>query len=201
MGNDQNPVSSGQVIGTALVERRRRVLQDHVTSISARLISRERDRAARLAHIHELQREIVSMREERHGQIEQIRALSKSLQQVSDTHSTLLSTHLMGDIERTCDNIVVLDNGHVVETGAVTSFIEETETLAIEVDDNREAVITGLAEAGLTAKLDGSVIVIEGVVGDDYDKIRDAIVAADAPLRRLAPRRHELTEIFEKDRS
>ncbi|MCH7734233.1 MAG: ABC transporter ATP-binding protein [Chloroflexi bacterium] len=112
--------------------------------------------------------------------------------------SLLLSSHLMGDIERTCDNIIVLDNGHVVETGAVTSFIEETETLAIEVDTNRDAVITALRERGLEAELDGSTIVIEGVIGDDYDVIRDAIVAADAPLRRLAPRRHELTEIFER---
>ncbi len=115
--------------------------------------------------------------------------------------SLLLSSHLMGDIERTCDNIIVLDNGKVVETGAVTSFTEETETLAIEVDDNRDAVIAALKERGLEAKLDGSAIVIEGVVGDDYDVIRDAIVAADAPLRRLAPRRHELTEIFERQES
>ena len=115
--------------------------------------------------------------------------------------SLLLSSHLMGDIERTCDRIIVLDNGHVVETGAVTSFTEETETLAIEVDDNRDAVLAALIERGLEAKLDGSAIVIEGVAGDDYDVIRDAIVAADAPLRRLAPRRHELTEIFERQDS
>ena len=95
----------------------------------------------------------------------------------------------------------MLDNGRVVETGAVTSFTEDTETLAIEVDENRDAVIAALIERGLEAKLDGSAIVIEGVAGDDYDVIRDAIVAADAPLRRLAPRRHELTEIFERQDS
>ena len=32
---------------------------------------------------------------------------------------------------------------------------------------------------------------------EDYDRIRDALVAADAPLLRLAPRRRTLTELFQ----
>ena len=39
--------------------------------------------------------------------------------------SILLSSHLMGDIERTCDRIIVLDGGHVVEEGAVSRFTQE----------------------------------------------------------------------------
>ncbi|NQW16656.1 MAG: ABC transporter ATP-binding protein [Chloroflexi bacterium] len=113
--------------------------------------------------------------------------------------SLMLSSHLMGDIERTCDSIIVLDAGKVVEQGAVTSFTEETESIAIEVDENREQLIEALKERGITPLIDGSALVIEGVIGDQYDLIRDALVAANAPLRRMAPRRHELTEIFERN--
>jgi ABC-2 type transport system ATP-binding protein len=113
--------------------------------------------------------------------------------------SLMLSSHLMGDIERTCQSIVVLDAGRVVEVGAVTSFTEETESIAVEVDENREGLIAALKERGVEPLVDGSSIVIEGVIGDQYDVIRDALVAANAPLRRMAPRRHELTEIFERD--
>lgn len=113
--------------------------------------------------------------------------------------SLMLSSHLMGDIERTCDSIVVLDEGKVVEVGPVTSFTEETEAIAVEVDENREELIVALKERGVEPLVDGNSIVIEGVIGDQYDLIRDALVAANAPLRRMAPRRHELTEIFERD--
>jgi len=113
--------------------------------------------------------------------------------------SLMLSSHLMGDIERTCETIIVLDAGRVVEVGPVTSFTEETEAIAVEVDENREELITALKERGVEPLIDGSSIVIEGVIGDQYDLIRDALVAANAPLRRMAPSRHELTEIFERN--
>jgi ABC-2 type transport system ATP-binding protein len=113
--------------------------------------------------------------------------------------SLMLSSHLMGDIERTCESIVVLDEGRVVEMGPVTSFTEETEAIAVEVDENREELIAALKERGVEPLVDGSSIIVEGVIGDQYDLIRDALVAANAPLRRMAPRRHELTEIFERD--
>ena len=113
--------------------------------------------------------------------------------------SLMLSSHLMGDIERTCETIVVLDEGRVVETGPVTSFTEETEAIAVEVDENREELIAALKERGVEPLVDGSSIIVEDVIGDQYDLIRDALVAANAPLRRMAPRRHELTEIFERN--
>jgi ABC-2 type transport system ATP-binding protein len=113
--------------------------------------------------------------------------------------SLMLSSHLMGDIERTCETIVVLDEGRVVETGPVTSFTEETEAIAVEVDENREELIAALKERGVEPLVDGSSIIVEDVIGDQYDLIRDALVAANAPLRRMAPRRHELTEIFESN--
>jgi ABC-2 type transport system ATP-binding protein len=36
--------------------------------------------------------------------------------------SIILSSHLMGDVESTCDRIIVLENGHVTEHGAVAQF-------------------------------------------------------------------------------
>ena len=42
--------------------------------------------------------------------------------------SIVISTHLMGDVERVCDSVVVLDRGQLLRTGAVSGFTEETET-------------------------------------------------------------------------
>ena len=110
--------------------------------------------------------------------------------------SVLLSTHLMGDVERTCDRIVLLEGGQVMEEGAVTGFTQETETVFIEVDDNRQALVEALGRRGIGAEIDGSAVVVDQVRDAGYDAIRDAVVESNARLRRMAPRRHQLTEIF-----
>ena len=114
--------------------------------------------------------------------------------------SIVLSTHLMGDVETTCDRIVVLERGQVVESGDVSGFTQETETIYIEVDGGVETLMSALSERGLDCSLDGYSIAVQDVGGDEYDGIRDALVDSGVRLRRLGPRRHRLTEIFREDR-
>ncbi len=112
--------------------------------------------------------------------------------------SMVLSSHLMGDVERTCERVIVLDGGTVMRTGPVTGFLEETETLVIEVSEGEQALVDALAARGLTTTLVGRSLTLEGASGDDYDTVRDAIIESGALLYRLAPERHSLTEIFER---
>ncbi len=112
--------------------------------------------------------------------------------------SILLSSHLMGDVESTCDRIVVLDDGRVVEDGTVSHLTRETETLYVDVDDHREELMVLLRQKGLEAELEGMSIVIEDVAGESYDTVRDLLAESGARLRRMAPRRHRLTEIFRR---
>ena len=113
--------------------------------------------------------------------------------------SIVLSSHLMGDVETTCDRIIVLDGGRVTEEGAVSGFTQETETLLIKVDDNREELVIALASRGIIATLDGSSLAVELESQSEYDAIRDALVETNTRLRRMAPRRHQLTDIFRSD--
>ena len=112
--------------------------------------------------------------------------------------SIMLSSHLMGDVESTCNRIVVLEGGRVIEDGTVSQLTQETENLYIEVDDRRDDLLALLRGRGLEAGLDGISIVIDDVTGDSYDTVRDAVVESGARLRRMAPQRHRLTEIFRR---
>ena len=58
--------------------------------------------------------------------------------------SILLSSHLMADVERTCDRILVLQGGRLVQSGEVSTFTSETESVFIEVDANRDGVMAEL---------------------------------------------------------
>jgi ABC-2 type transport system ATP-binding protein len=110
--------------------------------------------------------------------------------------SIVISTHLMGDVERACDSVVVLDAGRLLRTGAVSGFTEETETLEVELLDGADAVAEALRVRGLEPALDGRRLTLEGVSGDDYDTLRDVIVDTGARLYRLAPGRHSLADVF-----
>jgi ABC-2 type transport system ATP-binding protein len=114
--------------------------------------------------------------------------------------SLLLSSHLMADVERTCDRIIVLQGGRLVESGEVTQFTKETEIVFIEVDSQRDELVAALEKRGVTVTIDGAGLNIEGPNETVYDHVRDAIVEAQAPLRRMAPRRRALTELFVSDR-
>ena len=113
--------------------------------------------------------------------------------------SIVLSSHLMGDVERTCDRVIVLDAGTVLRAGPVSDFTEETETLLIEVTEGAEALSRALAARGVETTIDGSALILERAREEHYDAIRDAVVESGALLYRLAPRQHELTEIFKSD--
>ena len=112
--------------------------------------------------------------------------------------SMVLSSHLMGDVERTCERVIVLDAGTLMRTGPIAAFTEETEVLTIEVSEGAEALSSLLAARGLAPSLNDSALTLDGVTGEDYDTVRDAIIESGALLYRLAPERHSLTEIFER---
>ena len=113
--------------------------------------------------------------------------------------SVLFSSHLMADIERTCDRIIVLQDGRLVQSGEVGHFTKETETVFIEVDSNREGLVAALRKRGVAVTIDRTGLTIEGPDESVYDHVRDALVEAQAPLRRMAPRRRALTELFERE--
>ena len=113
--------------------------------------------------------------------------------------SVLLSSHLMADVERTCDRIIVLQGGQLMHAGEVDHFTKETETVFIEVDTNRDQLVAALEARGVVVTRDGGGLTIEGPDESVYDHVRDAIVESQAALRRLAPRRRALTELFERN--
>jgi ABC-2 type transport system ATP-binding protein len=116
--------------------------------------------------------------------------------------SIVLSSHLMGDVERVCDRVVVLDGGRLLREGSVASFTQETERLAVTVTEGEEPLAAALRERGLEVEIDTSearTLLIDGVDDEDYDRIRDAIVDSGALLYSMAPRQHSLTELFSLD--
>jgi ABC-2 type transport system ATP-binding protein len=114
--------------------------------------------------------------------------------------SVLFSSHLMTDVERTCDRIIVLREGRVVHAGELQRFTQESETVFLEVDADRERLVAALEKREVAVVVDGRGLLIEGSDSTIYDHIRAALVDAEVPLRRMAPRRRALAELFRRRR-
>ena len=110
--------------------------------------------------------------------------------------SVVLSTHLMQDVERTCDNIVLLDGGKVKESSDVASLTEETELIYVEVANNRDRFTAELTNRNIEHSSEGIPISIPNVDDAKFDAIRDALVESEARLVRMGPRQRALIDLF-----
>src|SRR5690348_1908653 len=97
--------------------------------------------------------------------------------------SVLVTSHLLGELERICDHLVVIDGGKLLRSSSTASFTEATRLLAVEVTDHPDpsydvhtALRDRLTGAGLTVTEDaGHVSLVEIQDDGTYDTIRDAV--------------------------
>mgnify|MGYP001369984360 CR=1 FL=1 len=73
---------------------------------------------------------------------------------------------------------------------------QETATLLLEIDDKHDEVAAALKAMGIDAVRQGAVLAVEGADDAKLDAMRDVLAQTGARLRRLAPRRGTLTDIF-----
>ena len=104
----------------------------------------------------------------------------------------LLSSHVLSDVERTCEAVLLLREGRVVSAGLLADLgAGESSRLLVRVVGDLARFRAALAERGLVATDDEDAIVIEGSGRRELDGVRDAAAAADVSLREL--RRAERT--------
>jgi ABC-2 type transport system ATP-binding protein len=120
--------------------------------------------------------------------------------------SVLLATHLLDDVARVCDHVVMLDGGRLVVAGPTETLLQQTGKFTVEVNVGIGRLTRALTERGLTvvtageAALDGEAGAIDVVVGPDpepvLDTIRDTLAELGLPLHRLSSRAGSLDEAF-----
>jgi ABC-2 type transport system ATP-binding protein len=110
--------------------------------------------------------------------------------------SVLVTSHLLGELERVCDHVVIIDAGKLLRSQAVAAFTEVSGTLIVEVDEGRDKLGGSLAEAGLTVRPEGRFLLIEIVDESTFDLVRDGVAELGLSLIRMEQRRHHIEEVF-----
>jgi ABC-2 type transport system ATP-binding protein len=117
--------------------------------------------------------------------------------------SVLVSSHLLGELERICDGVVVLDEGKLLRADGLGAMTGVTMTLVVEVDGDSAPMLDQLVARGLAATRDHAHVLVQLPDGSDdvvvrsaCDAIRDAAVTLDIGLLRIERRRGHLEDLF-----
>ncbi len=89
--------------------------------------------------------------------------------------NVIVSSHVLTDIEQTCDWVVMLDAGKLLRSGPLQGF-EKLGTVLVEVLDHADLVAARIREKGIDVVVDG----LRLVVGPGDESIEQIVVAAAA---------------------
>lgn len=107
----------------------------------------------------------------------------------------VVSSHVLRDIERTCDWVVMLDEGTLLHAGPIGD--QQTDgAVLLELIDDPQPVVTALASVGASVTPRGRAMEVSLPNGDVYDAIRDAVVQTGASIRRLDGAGGTLEDMF-----
>jgi ABC-2 type transport system ATP-binding protein len=111
--------------------------------------------------------------------------------------SVLVTSHLLGELERVCDGLVVIDGGRLLRQSSLAAVTQETPVVAVEVEGDPLVLAEGLTNDGLAVRTDGRTLLVQ--VKDDaaLDTVRDAVARLGFGLVRLERQRHRMTELFD----
>ena len=115
--------------------------------------------------------------------------------------AVVLATHLLDDVARVCDHVVMLDAGRLVTDSPTETLLHQTGTLTVDVGPTAVPALTdALVARGMDVTTDGSGTLEVTVTGDDdLDAIRDVVADLGLPLHRLTNRLTSLDDVFTRE--
>ena len=113
--------------------------------------------------------------------------------------SVLVTSHLLGELERISDHIVVIEAGVLQKSTSTAAATTMSSVVLVEVTERAAEVMALLTAAGAKTAAGESEQTFAVEVGDErvLDEIRGAVADLDVGLVRIQRRRHHLAEMFQ----
>ncbi|HZR02712.1 MAG TPA: ATP-binding cassette domain-containing protein [Burkholderiales bacterium] len=131
------------------------------------------------------------------NQIREIRALVREL---SDSHSVILSTHILPEVEAVCDRVQILHRGRMVYNDTIDDLRRHRGTPALKVAFRNPPAVDKLSAISGVASVvhadDGSFRIERSASQDPTDALVRASVDHDWRLTHLAVERATLEDVF-----
>jgi ABC-2 type transport system ATP-binding protein len=108
----------------------------------------------------------------------------------------LLNSHLLGEVEITCDRVAFIKGGEVVETRALNADLEEQVTVSIRARHVTAEIVSGLAGGTGTVRWEGERLTITVPSRTELPEIVRYLVAQGVDVYEVTPQRLSLEERF-----
>lgn len=113
--------------------------------------------------------------------------------------SILVASHLLGEIEQICDQLVAIDAGRLLRADSIRSMTQASSVLVVEVDEGLDILQVALSQRGLSPLPYQRGLIVQLASDATYDAVRDTVADLGLPLSRMEQRRHRIEELFRAD--
>jgi ABC-2 type transport system ATP-binding protein len=137
----------------------------------------------------------------------QIRQIRELIRQLSQSHTVLISTHILHEVEMTCNRVIIIDNGIIKATDTPANLIQQMRAagrIEVEIHANPEVVTAAIhrlehvKKASSKTLADGwtalTVWVDSGT--DTRENIANLAAQNGWPLRQLSRQVATLEDVF-----
>ena len=109
--------------------------------------------------------------------------------------AVLLNSHLLGEVERLCDRVAIVNKGRVVAAGSLAELLGE-QAVRLRVTDLPAEGIAALAAFGSVSTDDEDWLVVRPVDPERIPDLVGAVVAAGGRVHAVDPARRSLEALF-----
>jgi ABC-2 type transport system ATP-binding protein len=110
--------------------------------------------------------------------------------------AVLLNSHLLTEVELTCDHVVVIDRGRVLRSGTLDEVREASLEVRITVDQVDQRVRDVLAGHGRIVAADEREVLLATDDPDAVPRMAADLIQSGARLRALVPLQRSLEDVF-----
>ena len=125
-----------------------------------------------------------------------IREIRELLRSLAAEHglAVFVSSHLLAEVELTCDRVAIIHKGRILREGTVRELIADTRTVELRVDDVDRATSI-LRERGVAATPDGDRVFVN-VEEEDVPPLISALAQNGVAIFHAQRRAQTLEEMF-----
>ena len=123
-----------------------------------------------------------------------MRELVRSLGQAG--HTIFISSHLLHEVEQTCDQVAIIDRGQLLRQGRVADLLNEQPALRIEAEpiERAWAIVSALNDLNPVREASGQIVVKTG--REAAPAIVKALTDGGARVYQIVAERESLEEVF-----
>jgi ABC-2 type transport system ATP-binding protein len=196
---------NGKLYGMGRAERRRRI--DEVLELVG-LADRRRDRLGQFskgmqqriglaqALMHEPELVILDEPTSALDPIGRRQVRDVVLRLKSAGTTVFLNSHLLSEIELTCDQVAILKRGRLVKQGPIDALLAPPSTVELRLEQVTPAITASLAALGRLSAGEAGLLQVEVENARRIPEVAEAVIRGGGRLLSMVARRETLEELF-----